>query len=57
MTERVSAELLGTLYIRKQAGCYVIGDSFRVYVTTKPRWLARVMASLLLQWQWEDARD
>lgn len=35
-------------------GKWVITQSFHVRVTTKPNWLHRSMARLLLGWQWED---
>jgi len=41
---------------RKNAGCYVIGGNFYVYVIARPNWLARVMCRLLLQWEWRDAK-
>jgi len=38
-----------------RAGCWVIGNNFRVYVERRPRWLARWLMRVLLEWQWEDA--
>ena len=37
-------------------GCWVITSSFRVRVHTKPNWLNRLMARILLGWKWEDRK-
>lgn len=44
-----------TIEVPKMAGSYTIGDNFKLFVKTKPRWLSRVLCRALLQWKWEDA--
>lgn len=38
--------------IAKPAGVYVIGEGFAVETVTRPSWLHRTMAKLLLGWRW-----
>lgn len=39
------------------AGCWVVCGNVRIYVMRRPRWLARVMARWLLQWEWEGTNE
>lgn len=40
----------------KPVGYWCIGGprGFRFGIATRPRWLTRVMARLLLEWEWRD---
>jgi hypothetical protein len=35
------------------SGCWVINQSFRIYVKKKPNWLHKKMVKLMFGWGWE----
>jgi hypothetical protein len=36
------------------SGCWVINQSFRIYVQKKPNWFHKKMVKLIFGWGWED---
>jgi hypothetical protein len=38
------------------SGCWVINQSFRVYVKKKPNWLHKKIVKLMFGWEWEDKK-
>lgn len=54
ITEVSKDSLIMNQTFSKKVGCYVVNDSLRFYLTTKPTKWNRFWTKILIGWKWED---